>query len=183
MHIQPAPVPGATQSNDHGSTALNPVASSLGPVAAAASLDAAVLAGADGAMAASARGLFDPAALAKLAELDPSGSGRLIERVFATFVRTAGRMRPAFDAGWRDGDLPAVQFVAHTLKSAAAYIGALRLVRACEAVETTIREALKPVEASIRNGHVARLPPLVGELDRTLDEALAAIAGMPEDSR
>ena len=158
-----------------GSTALNPIASLAGrttPVSAEPA-DAA-----GGRPPSDNSNLFDPHALAKLAELDPTGSGRLTERVFATFVRTTERLRPALDAGWRDGDLAAVGHVAHTLKSSAAYIGAMRLVAASEAVDTAIRQALGPIDTPGRTAHATRLPPLVAEFNRALDEALAAIGAL-----
>lgn len=84
------------------------------------------------------RGL-DPAALARLAELDPNGQSRLIERVLRAFQASVARMRPQAEAARDSGDRNAIRLVAHTLKSSSASIGALRLSQLCAQIETAIR--------------------------------------------
>lgn len=85
--------------------------------------------------------LLDPAALARLTELDPSGQGRLVERVLQAFQTSAARLRPQAEAARATGDQAALRLVAHTLKSSSASIGAMHLSQLCAQIETTIRTA------------------------------------------
>ena len=83
---------------------------------------------------------LDAAALARLATLDPTGQGRLLERVLTAFRVSADRLVPQLDAAQLSDDRPAIRLVAHTFKSSSASIGALALSRCCAQVETAIRE-------------------------------------------
>ena len=82
---------------------------------------------------------LDPAALERLRELDPSGAGRLLERVLKAFQTSAVRLRAQSDAARASGDSAAIRLVAHTLKSSSASIGALHLSQLCAQIESTIR--------------------------------------------
>ena len=103
-----------------------------GPAEPAASGSAAAPASDSGAV-------LDPAALARMAELDPTGSNRLIERVLEAFQTSAARLQPQAEAARASGDRAALRFVAHTLKSSSASIGAMRLSRLCAEIEAAIR--------------------------------------------
>jgi HPt (histidine-containing phosphotransfer) domain-containing protein len=83
--------------------------------------------------------VLDPAALARLVELDPKGENHLLERVLQAFQSSVARLRPQADAARLKGDLAGVRLVAHTLKSSSASIGAMRLSQLCAQIETTIR--------------------------------------------
>ena len=95
-------------------------------------------AGTPGGAAPSTTGL-DREALARLAELDPTGKGGLIERVLQAFLTSVARMRPQFEAAVASGDAAGVRLVAHTLKSSSASIGALELSRCCAQAEAAAR--------------------------------------------
>lgn len=82
---------------------------------------------------------LDPAALARLAELDPKGESRLIERVLKAFQTSAARLTPQLEAARLAGDRNTVRLVAHTFKSSSASIGALTLSQLCAQVEGDIR--------------------------------------------
>ena len=84
---------------------------------------------------------LDADALARLATLDPSGQGRLVERVLKAFQVSADRLLPQLDAAQLSGDLNTIRLVAHTLKSSSASIGALALSQRCARIETATREA------------------------------------------
>lgn len=84
---------------------------------------------------------LDPAALARLAELDPKGDNQLVRRVLNAFVTSAARLMPQFEAACLGPDLSAVRYVAHTLKSSSASIGALALAATCAEIENQIRAA------------------------------------------
>ncbi|HEY9238800.1 MAG TPA: Hpt domain-containing protein, partial [Burkholderiaceae bacterium] len=104
-------------------------------------------------------------ALARLAELDPSGKNRLIERVLQAFQTSAARLHPQLRQGRAEGDRAAIRLVTHTLKSSSASIGALRLSQLCAEIETAIR--LDPA---------AELDAQLDALDDALDDVVQAIA-------
>jgi HPt (histidine-containing phosphotransfer) domain-containing protein len=105
--------------------------------------------------------VLDRNALNRLHELDPSGVNRLLERVAKAFEASATRLIPKLREGARAGDLAAVQQVAHTLKSASASIGALKLSRLCADVETQAR-------AEDGEGLASRVKAMVAEIDIVL---------------
>ena len=82
---------------------------------------------------------LDPAALGRLAELDPTGQSHLLERVLQAFRTSVARLRPQLVAARDSGDRDAIRLVAHTLKSSSASIGAMRLSQLCAQIETAIR--------------------------------------------
>jgi HPt (histidine-containing phosphotransfer) domain-containing protein len=143
------------------------------PPGAAASADAAGAARGEPAGAApAAEPVLDPAALARLAELDPSGSNRLLERVLLAFQASVTRLRPQLAAARSNDDRAAIRLVAHTLKSSSASIGALRLSQLCAQIETVIR-----LDSPDDLGG-----PL-GEFDLALDRALQAIDALISKER
>ncbi len=109
--------------------------------------------------------ILDASALARLAELDPSGANRLLERVLRAFQASVVRLRPQLVAGRAADDRAAIRLVAHTLKSSSASIGALRLSKLCGEIETAIR--LDP--AAVLGHHL-------DALDVALDDTVRAIA-------
>lgn len=125
---------------------------------------------ADGSAAGGAPGGLDPVAIGRLAELDPTGENRLVQRVLQAFQASAARLRPQLDAARTADDRAAIRLVAHTLKSSSASIGALDLSQRCAQVETAIR-----LEAA------ADLGPQLDALDHALDAALQAIAALLKD--
>jgi HPt (histidine-containing phosphotransfer) domain-containing protein len=108
--------------------------------------------------------VLDPAALARLTELDPTGANRLLERVLQAFQTSVARLRPQAETARQSGDRPALRLVAHTLKSSSASIGALRLSQLCAQIESLIRQ-----------GTQENLEPYHAALSAALDEALGAI--------
>jgi signal transduction histidine kinase/DNA-binding response OmpR family regulator len=83
--------------------------------------------------------VLDPAALARLRELDPQGQNQLMARVAKAFETSAGRLVPQLQDASRAGDANGVRQVAHTLKSSSASIGAMKLSQMCADVELMIR--------------------------------------------
>ena len=83
--------------------------------------------------------VLDPAALERLAELDPTGKNRLIERVFQAFESSTLRLMPQLREAQNAGDHATVRHVAHTLKSSSASIGAIKLSQLCAEIENMIR--------------------------------------------
>ncbi|MCV2367386.1 Hpt domain-containing protein [Roseateles oligotrophus] len=83
---------------------------------------------------------LDAQALARLQELDPNGSNKLIERVIAAYVKSLERLLPDLENARGDNlDLNVVRHVSHTLKSSSASLGALSLSERCAQIETMAR--------------------------------------------
>ena len=106
-------------------------------------------------------GVLDQHALDRLRELDPSGVNRLLERVAKAFETSATRLIPKLRDGALNGDLDGVRQVAHTLKSASASIGALKLSRLCADIETQAR-------AEDGDELADRVKAMIGEIDTVL---------------
>jgi len=114
--------------------------------------------------------VLDPAALARLTELDPSGENHLLERVLRAFQTSVARLRPQADAARLQGDRAGLRLVAHTLKSSSASIGAMHLSQLCAQIETAIR---------LESG--GDLEPQLDALGEALDSVLLAIAHLLKD--
>lgn len=105
--------------------------------------------------------VLDPVALARLAELDPSGESQLVKRVLVAFQTSVVRLLPQLDAASASNDRAAIRLVAHTLKSSSASIGAMQLSEWCAQVENQIR---LDADADLRPG----LAAMRGSLERAL---------------
>ena len=84
---------------------------------------------------------LDATALARLQALDPDGRQGVVLRVLGIFETSLSRMLVQLAAEREDGDPGVVMFVAHTLKSSSAAVGALALAAACTEVEHRLRSA------------------------------------------
>lgn len=83
---------------------------------------------------------LDEQTIQGLRQLDPSGQHGLLGRVLRAY-QTALRRQVVEMAQARDlGDAAQVAFVAHTIKSASASVGALALSAACQQTERRIRD-------------------------------------------
>lgn len=105
--------------------------------------------------------VLDAGALTRLRELDPSGRGRVVERVLLAFEGSARRLSAELEAAAASGDRTAVGHVAHTLKSSSASIGATRVSRLCAEIEAEVRDG-----AAVDLGERAKL--LLAELGAVL---------------
>ena len=118
-------------------------------------------------------GVLDAAALAALRSLDPTGAGKLLERVLAAFESSTSRLVVQLHTARVGADAESVKHVAHTLKSSSASIGAVKLSQLCA-----------EIEAMLRNGQTlpaldARLAALEGEIAA----ALGALRSVLRDGR
>jgi HPt (histidine-containing phosphotransfer) domain-containing protein len=111
--------------------------------------------------------VLDPAALARLQELDPGGQAGLVQRVLTTYVNSLDKLLAQWAAARTAGDAAALRHVAHTLKSSSASVGALTLSGLCAEVERALREG----ETA---GLEARLEALTAEAMRILGALRAA---------
>jgi HPt (histidine-containing phosphotransfer) domain-containing protein len=84
--------------------------------------------------------VLDDQALARLRELDPEGVNHLLDRVVVAFLKSLDQQEQVLAQG-RDSprDLNALRHVAHTLKSAAASLGATVLSQRCAEIEALAR--------------------------------------------
>lgn len=109
--------------------------------------------------------ILDAGALDRLRELDPTGRGRVVDRVLQAFEGSARRLSPQLLEAAAAGDRATVGHVAHTLKSSSASIGAAHVSRLCAALE-----------ADVRDGTAVDLVARTRALASELDAALAAIS-------
>lgn len=101
--------------------------------------------------------VLDAHALAELAQLDPTGANRLVQRVLSTYITSLARLMGQLTEARAQDDQATIRLVAHTLKSSSASVGALLLSSMCAAAEL-----------AVRNDQPAALPAL---LDRLQAEA------------
>jgi CheY-like chemotaxis protein/HPt (histidine-containing phosphotransfer) domain-containing protein len=115
--------------------------------------------------------VLDPAALARLRELDPSDANKLVERVLKAFQTSAARLLPQLETAHAANDRNTVRLVAHTLKSSSASIGATGLSQVCGELETLIRTDdgadMGPGVAAMTAALAAALQAIQRELDPT----------------
>jgi HPt (histidine-containing phosphotransfer) domain-containing protein len=89
-----------------------------------------------------AAAVLDAQALARLQELDPSGTSGLVARVLTTYSQSLQRQLGVLQKARQDHDLSGQRHVAHTLKSSSASVGALKLSALCAEVERRLRDGL-----------------------------------------
>ncbi len=111
--------------------------------------------------------VLDAAALAKLRQLDPSGRGRLLQRVLSSYSVSLSRLRQQIGDAQALSDSAGLWMGVHTLKSSSASIGAFGLSQQCAAAEQAIREGLL-------EGLPERFAQLQCEIDR-VDEAVCCL--------
>ena len=109
--------------------------------------------------------VLDAAALAALRSLDPTGAGKLLERVLAAFESSTSRLVAQLRTARLAADAESVKHVAHTLKSSSASIGAVKLSQLCA-----------EIEVMLRNGQT--LPALDARLALLEGEIVAALAAL-----
>lgn len=114
--------------------------------------------------------VLDPAALQRLRDLDPSGSSRLVERVFKAFADSVERLRPQLLQASAAGDAAGLRHVAHTLKSSSASLGAIKLSLLCAEMESMARQ-----------GHAEGMTGQTIELCAEIDAVLLALQHIEPD--
>ena len=110
---------------------------------------------------------LDEAALAKLRELDPSGSRGVVKRVLCAFESSLVRWIAQLEGRPDAVDAAALGHIAHTLKSSASSVGAKELAQACA-----------DIERRLRGGEAVALPLETRRLVVLAGAALAAIRAM-----
>ncbi|MET0517753.1 MAG: Hpt domain-containing protein [Burkholderiaceae bacterium] len=118
-------------------------------------------------------GPLDPAALARLRELDPDGSNKLFERVVAAYIKSLERLLPELAQARSPAlNLAGVRHVSHTLKSSSASLGALGLAQRCAEIETLARNGNG-------DGMESRLDAMLGEVEQVRRALLALLPHTP----
>ncbi len=84
--------------------------------------------------------VLDADALANLAQLDPTGANRLLQRVLTTYRSSMARLLAQLVQARALDDAATQRLVAHTLKSSSASVGALVLSGMCGEAEKALRE-------------------------------------------
>lgn len=97
--------------------------------------------------------VLDAAALANLAQLDPTGANRLMHRVLTTYRSSMARLLAQLAQARSQSDVAAMRLVAHTLKSSSASVGALALSGLCS-----------DAERALRDGQLDQVPVLLDQL-------------------
>ena len=113
---------------------------------------------------------LDDEALQHLRELDPTGANRLLERVFHAFETSAGRLMPQLRVAQETNNHLGVRYVSHTLKSASAHIGAIKLSCLCAEMEAM-------ADLCVADGLPERIDQLTLEMTSVL-EALRQFPGV-----
>jgi HPt (histidine-containing phosphotransfer) domain-containing protein len=83
---------------------------------------------------------LDAQAIARLEELDPGGSGQLVQRILRTYAASLDRLMVEFRQARVAQQPPVLRRVAHTLKSSSASVGALQLAALCADLEHAVFE-------------------------------------------
>ncbi len=83
---------------------------------------------------------LDEQTIQGLRQLDPTGQHGLLARVLRTFEGALRRQMAQMAEARDRGDAAGVAFVAHTIKSSAASVGALALSAGCQQTERRIRD-------------------------------------------
>lgn len=117
--------------------------------------------------------VLDPAAIARLRELDPTGQARLVERVVQAYLGSAERLQGQFADARARGDAAGIRMVAHTLKSSSASVGAVAFSATCARLEAAARDqGLGAALDEAADALAAELPGVLSALRR-----LAAASG------
>jgi CheY-like chemotaxis protein len=82
---------------------------------------------------------IDPTVIELIRDMERRGSSRLLERLVATYISTAGKLVEKAAYALKVGDAAALQLAVHTLKSSSANLGAIELSRRFAALERLAR--------------------------------------------
>ncbi|HEY8494094.1 MAG TPA: response regulator, partial [Myxococcota bacterium] len=108
--------------------------------------------------------VLDRSALASIRALELPGAGGLLQRVIHRYAEDAPRLVEKMRAAAANDDAHALQVAAHTLKSASANVGAVKLAGMC-----------KNLEMAGRSGNTAGAAEAVLEVERELSRVASAL--------
>ena len=119
--------------------------------------------------AANEQAVLDRAALSAIRALERPGAGSLLRRVIDRYNEDAPRLVENMRTAAANADAHGLQVAAHTLKSAAANLGAISLAGLCKSLETSGR-------SGVTHGAAEALTELERELDRVSSALQAELA-------
>jgi HPt (histidine-containing phosphotransfer) domain-containing protein len=107
-------------------------------------------------------------------DMERRGSNRLLERLVATYITTAGRLVEKATHALKAGDAGALQLAVHTLKSSSANLGAAALSRRFAELERLARSRELQAAQNEWNGVRIEFERAVQELSEIVaaDEAV-----------
>lgn len=115
--------------------------------------------------------VLDASALSQLRSLDSTGSGGFLRKVLETYLRSLDKQVETATAAHRGQQWDELSRAAHSLKSASASVGALRLSRVCERIEHALRRA----DASRIDTDMAEFIAETQRVRRAVSEQLGAL--------
>jgi signal transduction histidine kinase/DNA-binding response OmpR family regulator/HPt (histidine-containing phosphotransfer) domain-containing protein len=118
---------------------------------------------------------LDPQALDAVRALQRPGAPDMVRRIVGLYLESAAKLVPALREAAASGEGPAVRAAAHSLKSASANVGAMRLSVLCKELEGLAREG------SLDTAQ-AKAAAIAAELD-AVALVLAATTGLEADTR
>lgn len=83
---------------------------------------------------------IDKAAIEAITSLQKPGKPDLFAKIFSMFELNTPGLLESIEAGHASGDSESVRAAAHSLKSSAAYVGAVELSKLSKAIEAAARE-------------------------------------------
>ncbi len=115
-------------------------------------------------------GLIDPLALDRIRSLDEGGASALLRKIIGIFLDNSPQLLDAIKTASATNDAQALRAAAHSLKSNAANLGALRLAEIC-----------KELEHMGRNNTLTAAAPLINDMEQELYLACTALKNeLPE---
>jgi HPt (histidine-containing phosphotransfer) domain-containing protein len=114
------------------------------------------------------RQVLDAQALERLSELDPNGNNGVILRVLTAFEASLSRLMGQLVEARAANNVDVLRYVAHTLKSSSASVGALKLSRLCADIERMLRLQQSEGMDALLDDMVTESKVLVAALKRVL---------------
>ena len=119
--------------------------------------------------AASGEALLDTAAIEVLRNLGTEAGGDLVQRVLNLFLSEAPKLMGVLRQGLQNGDADAAKRGAHTLKSNAASVGAMRFSELCRSAEQAVAGGDLTRAAALSRDIDKAWPAVEGAIRRLLD--------------
>ncbi|MEW5756722.1 MAG: ATP-binding protein [Pseudomonadota bacterium] len=115
-------------------------------------------------------GLLDPVALQRIRSLDESGGAALLRKIIGIFLDSSPQLVQAIKTAAETLDANALRAAAHSLKSNAANLGALRLAEICKELEHLGRNNTPAAAAPLASGLEQEYSAVCAALKNTLQE-------------
>jgi len=107
-------------------------------------------------------------ALEHLCSLQPEGSSGFLAGLLCKYLHSSRELVAALHDAVENGDTAALRDAAHSLKSASAFLGAVKVAALCQSLETMARESSTEAAAAT----IAALEPEIERARAALEEEL-----------